>query len=253
MSDAVHMSVAELFDELARRPDIEVVDTRYRGMLAAIRDTLVAEIGLHPWLPSGNSVNASIGGGPFTRLGGDGEIRRYTSGMSPGNVSDADWPRATAIVADLVSQYGFAAPTVVVDRPGDHEVSFPGEYGGELLFGTAVNTTLSLTTGCHLTREAFLRGPSRAEEPSASVEVVPEPSEPVPTPRPARPVVDEDFDQLDFVSPPDIQRRTPEPPPGVPPDPPAAAPRPPEPPRRRRRRDSVEEDFDLMDFVRRKE
>jgi hypothetical protein len=192
------MNTAELFDELARRPDIEVVDTRYRGMLAAIRDTLVAEIGLHPWLPSGNSVNSSIGGGPFARLGGDGEIRRYTSGMSPGNVSDADWPRATAIVADLAGQYGFAVPTVVVDRPGDHEVSFPGEYGGELLFGTAVNTTLSLTTGCHLTREAYLRGPSGVVEPP--VEVAPEPvAEPPKRRRRRTDVVEEDFDLMDFV------------------------------------------------------
>jgi hypothetical protein len=192
------MNTAELFDELARRPDIDAIDARYQGMLAAIRDTLVAEIGLHPWLPSGNSVNASIGGGPFAQLGGDGEIRRYTSGMSPGNVSDADWPRATAIVADLAGQYGFVAPTVVVDRPGDHEVSFPGEYGGELLFGTAVNTTLSLTTGCHLTREAYLRGPSGVVEPP--VEVAPEPvAEPPKRRRPRTDVVEEDFDLMDFV------------------------------------------------------
>lgn len=84
-----------------------------------------------------------------------------TSGISPGNLSDADWSRATVLVADLATQHGFGAATVVVDRPGDHEVSFPCEYGGELLFGAAANTTLSLTTGCHLTREAYLRGPSR--------------------------------------------------------------------------------------------
>jgi len=249
------MNTAELFDELTRRPDIDVVDTRYRGMLAAVRDKLVVELGIHPWIPSGNSVNASIGSGPFARLGGDGEIRRYTSGISPGNVSDADWPRATAIVAELASQYGFAAPTTVVDRPGDHEVSFPGEYGGELLLGTAVNTTLSLTTGCHLTREAYLRGPSRAGERPAEVapEPVAEPSKPAPAPRPACQVVDEDFDQLDFVSPTEAQRRTPEPR-SEPPDPPVAAKKRLAPPTRRRpRTDFVDEDFDQMNFIRRKE
>src|SRR5882757_4420762 len=159
-------------------------------MLAAIRDTLVAELGIHPWIPSTNSVNASIGSGPFARLGGDGEIRRYSSGRSPGTVSDADWPRATAIVAEVA-----------------------GQYGGALLFGTAANTTLSLTTGCHLTREAFLRGPSRAK------------------PRP-KPVAPQPAARL------------------APPEPPqAVAPKQPDPPKRRRRRtDAVEEDFDMLQF-----
>lgn len=197
------IDTAELFDELTRRPDIDVVDTRYRGMLDAIRDKLVAEIGLPPWIPTGNPVNASVGRGPFARLGGDGEIRRFTSGISPGTVSDVDWPRATAIVAELAGPFGFAAPTVVVDRPGDHEVSLPGEYGGELLFGTAVNTTLSLTTGCHLTREAYLRGPrSRSRKKPRPVQVVPEPPKPPEPPKRRRPpteVEDEDFDQLEFI------------------------------------------------------
>jgi hypothetical protein len=208
------MTTAELFDELARRPDIEVIDTRYRGMLAAIRDTLVAELGLPPWLPPGSPVNSSTGTGPFARLGGDGEIRRYSSGRSPGTVSDVDWPRATAIVTVLAGQHGFAAPTVVVDRPGDHEVSLRDEYGGELLFGTAANTTLSLRTGCHLTREAYLRGPAEERK------------------RPVAP-------------------KPPTPPPSGPPQ--AVAPTRPEPPKRRRPRpEAVDEDFDQLEFIRRK-
>lgn len=241
---------AELFDELSRRPDIEVVDARYQGLLAAVRDTLVAELGLHPWIPSDKPVNTSIGSGPYARLGGDGEIRRYSSGRSPGNVSDVDWPRATAIVAELAGQYGFAAPTVVVDRPGDHEVSLRGEYAGVLLFGTAANTTLSLTTGCHLTREAYLRGPSRVEE--EPVARPPEPSPPPPAPRPAPRRVEEDFDQVDFVTATDTPRRTPAQRPVPPESPRAVAPKRPEPPKRRPRREAVEEDFDTMEFIRKK-
>jgi hypothetical protein len=162
----------------------------------------VDEIGVHPCISPDGSVNVSTGTGPFARLGGDGEIRRYTSGISPGNLSDADWSRATVLVADLATQHGFGAATVVVDRPGDHEVSFPGEYGGELLFGTAANTTLSLTTGCHLTREAYLRGSSRSD--AQPVEVAPEPAAAPPKRRRPRPdFVDEDFEHMDFIHPPD--------------------------------------------------
>ncbi len=260
------MNTAELFDELARRPDIDVVDTRYRELLATVRDTLVAELGLAPWIPSTNSVNASTGSGPYARLGGDGEIRRYSSGRSPGTLSDADWPRATSIVADLAAQYGFAAPTVVVDRPGDHEVSLRGEYGGELLFGTAANTTLSLRTGCHLTREAYLRGPSRVEEerPAAAAPeptLPPEPSPPPPATPPVPRPAERDFDQVDFVTASEPQRPKPAPRPDPRPDPRPAPPEPPqavapkraEPSRRRRPRPTaMEEDFDTMEFIRKK-
>lgn len=217
------VDTAELFAVLAGRPDIDAVGARCRGLLAVIRDTLVAELGVRPWLPSGGSVNHSGGRGPFARLGADCEVHRYTSGISPGAVSDADWPRATAIVADLAGRHGFAAPVVVVDRPGDHEVSLPGEYGGELLFGTAVNTTLSLTTGCHLTRQAYLRGPVRVGETTGPA---PEPTAQAPSPRPAAP----------RTSPP--RRR-----------------RPPQHVNKDFGEDSDEDaddDFDLMNFVRRK-
>lgn len=203
------MDTAELFDVLSRRPDIDAIDSRYRELLAAIRAALVEEIGVPAWLPSGGVVNHSTGRGPFARLGADCEIHRYTSGISPGAVSDVDWPRATAIVAELAGRHGFAAPTVVVDRPGDHEVSFSGEYGGELFFGTAVNTTLSLTTGCHLTREAYLRGPTVTvpehaplpNAPRARPFEPPAPTRPAP-PRRRRPpeqIDDEDFDLMNFI------------------------------------------------------
>lgn len=224
------MTTTELFDELTRRPDIEVVDARCRELLAAVRDALVVELGLRPWIPPDNPVNASTGRGPFARLGGDGEIRRYSSGRSPGAVSDVDWPRATAIVAEVAGRYGFGAPTVVVDRPGDHEVSFAGEYGGELLFGTAANTTLSVTTGCHLTPKAYLRGPSRGAE-------RPEPVAPEPAPRPAP------LEPVRATPPEPVRPAPPEPPRAVTPEPPT---------RRRPRAEAAEEDFDMIEFVRRK-
>lgn len=42
-----------------------------------------------------------------------------------------------------------AAPSslVVINRPSDHEVDFYDSYQAELVFGTAVNTTMTFTTG----------------------------------------------------------------------------------------------------------
>ncbi|WP_235998833.1 LppA family lipoprotein [Qaidamihabitans albus] len=154
-----------LFTELMQRPDIQTAEADYQDLLARIRDKLVADIGIERWTQDGEPVSGSACVGQYAKLGADGEIRRYSSGTSPGNIADADWPRAVEVVADLAGRHGFGEPQVVVDRPGDHEVSLKDEYGAELLFGTAVNTTLSLSTGCHLTREAHQRGIPAEEAP----------------------------------------------------------------------------------------
>lgn len=150
--------VNALFGELMKRPHIEAMEADYLGMMATIRDTLIAEIGVEPWAPAREPISGSGCGGDLASLRGDGAIRRYSSGASPGNIADSDWPRALKLVTELANEQGFGAPQVVVDRPGDHEVSLKDAYGAELLFGTAVNTTLSVSTGCHLTREAYERG-----------------------------------------------------------------------------------------------
>lgn len=157
--------VNELFSTMMQLPDIETMESKYQGLLATIRERLVAEIGIRPWQQSGQMVSGSGCGGDLSALRGDGEIRRYRSGKSPGNIADADWPRALRLVASIAQEQGFGGPATVVDRAGDHEVSLKDQYGAELLFGTAVNTTLSLSTGCHLTREARDRGTSSANEP----------------------------------------------------------------------------------------
>ncbi|WP_407919867.1 LppA family lipoprotein [Haloechinothrix halophila] len=56
------------------------------------------------------------------------------------------------------SKHGFGEPKTVADRRGDHEVAIYDRYGAELIVGTAKNTILSLSTGCHLSRDAHRRG-----------------------------------------------------------------------------------------------
>lgn len=148
------------FAELRQRPDIEQAEATYQDLLAELRDRLVAEVGIEPWVAKEAPVTGSGCVGKFAAVGPDGEVRRYSSGSSPGNLPDADWPRAVTLVAEIAGRAGFGEPTVVIDRPGDHEVSLPHPSGAELLFGTAANTTLSLSTGCHLTAEAHRRGDS---------------------------------------------------------------------------------------------
>lgn len=152
------MSKDEPYAELRKRPDLEQTEADARKMLDEIRGELVSRIGIAPWEPGkGEAYTGSACGGDFQNIAG-AEKRRFSSGRSPGNLPDAKWGEAVELVKSIAGRYGFDKHGVVVDRPSDHEVTFGNDYGAELWFGTAVNTTLSLTTGCHLTREAHQRG-----------------------------------------------------------------------------------------------
>jgi hypothetical protein len=153
----VNPDVDAAWAELRSRPDIEEVSAGYLDLLMALRAALVEMVGVSPWTNDVVLANASGGVGEYAALGDDVEVRRYHAGVSPSAIADSDWPGARTLVAGMVRPRGFGAPTVVVERPGDHEVSFVDPYGAELLFGTAVHTTLGLSTGCHLTRHAHRR------------------------------------------------------------------------------------------------
>jgi hypothetical protein len=47
---------------------------------------------------------------------------------------------------------------VVVNRSGEHDVTYRKPDGAWIGFGTAVNTTLTVATGCHLKPDARRRG-----------------------------------------------------------------------------------------------
>ncbi|RSM85054.1 hypothetical protein DMH04_18975 [Kibdelosporangium aridum] len=150
------MTKDEQFAELMKRPDIEQIHDEYQKLLERIRNELVAKIGIAPWVPKDEPFGGS-GCMEFPDIS-DTNKRRYSSGHSPGNLPDAKWPDAVKLVESIAGEHGFKLHGAVVDRPNDHEVTFGNDWGGELLFGTAINTTLSVSSGCHLSRAAKERG-----------------------------------------------------------------------------------------------
>ena len=145
------------FTELMKRPDIEQAMTTYTEMTAKIRDALAAEFG-RTW----DQDDDLSGGGcesDFPGVDADGETRILPRWDSPGNLPDDQWARAEATVGKIAATYGFhPEPEILVNRPGDHEVVYRKPDGARITFGTAVNTPLSVATGCHLTAEAHQRG-----------------------------------------------------------------------------------------------
>ncbi|MBP2331020.1 hypothetical protein JOF56_011405 [Kibdelosporangium banguiense] len=152
------------FAELMTRPDIDSAVKRYEELRAKIRSRLVDAKFLASWQERPDSS----GGGGCSRdfpevTSDDARFLALPTWRSDGNLPDGKWDAAVAAVTEIARQYGFGDPKTVVNRPSDHEVSTRDGYGAELLFGTAKNTILTLTTGCHLTAAAHQRGTPTAK------------------------------------------------------------------------------------------
>lgn len=133
---------------LAQRPTIEDIRATYEQMQARLRDRLSAELELMHWVNRENFSGAGCGDGV------DGQVLTLDGWLSPGNLPDSRWDDAVRIVAEVTGEYGFGPPQTIVDRPGDHEITGFDHYGAKYLFGTARNTVLMVSTGCHLPADA---------------------------------------------------------------------------------------------------
>ncbi|MGH3785784.1 MAG: LppA family lipoprotein [Pseudonocardiaceae bacterium] len=131
---------------LAQRPTIEDIRVTYEEMQARLRDRLSTEVGPLHWVNRKNFSGA--GCADFPNVGG--QSLTLDGWMSEGNLTDTRWADAVRVVAEVTGEYGFGTPRVVVDRPSDHEITATDQYGGHYLFGTAANTVLLVSTGCHL-------------------------------------------------------------------------------------------------------
>jgi hypothetical protein len=149
--------MSDVFTELMKRPNLTQVQADYQSMFETIRERLVAEVGVAQWVPHHDPISGSACPGDLSHLDGAGTLS-MDAGTSPGNLPDAKWDQAVAIVSEVAGKLGFGAPKVIISGPSDHEVSFRDPYNGQLLFGTGGNTVLAVSTGCHLTSEAHQRG-----------------------------------------------------------------------------------------------
>ncbi len=134
--------------ELAARPTSEAILDRYSEMQQRIRDTLDTELGPFDWSVRRDGAEGTCGG-EFSGIGGRNVY------MAPwgfdSNIPDDQWPRARQIFADIAAEYGFVPAGLQIDEPGRHSTNGVDEaLGAQYRFGTNVNTTMQITTGCHL-------------------------------------------------------------------------------------------------------
>lgn len=141
--------------ELMAMPSSKEIVARYEAMNAEVRAAVGAAFPNVHWE---QKRPANYGGcsKPFDHQ--NGKTHYFPLWVAAGGFSDADWPRAVTVVANIVGKYGFSSATSLADTSANHEVTFPDAYGGNLDFGSGVNTILSVTTACHLPNSE--RGPA---------------------------------------------------------------------------------------------
>ena len=88
------------FTELMKRPNLIQVHDDYQSMFETIRTRLVDEVGVAPWVPDDHPISGSGCDGDLSHLSG-AEVLRMDAGMSPGNLPDAKWDQAVAIVTEV--------------------------------------------------------------------------------------------------------------------------------------------------------
>lgn len=151
---------AQQFNDLMQRPDIDQVTARYEEMYIQVRSALSVAFPDLQWRQTSQLTGAACGF-KYPGLDADDEQRGLPNWMAPGSITDAHWDEAVEVVQNVARNYGFNTVVPTVNRPNDHEVVFYDTYEAELNFGSAVNTTLLVRTGCHLTAEAKKRGTPR--------------------------------------------------------------------------------------------
>lgn len=151
----------EQFQQLMQRPDIDQAAARYEEMYRKVRQVLSRPPLGSDWKQTGEPGRAGCGS-EFGAINVDGrsdaEHRGLGTWTAEGAVPENEWSQAVSRVRQVVQGYGFNAGHDIVASKGDHEIVFRDQYAAELNFGTAVNTTLLLMTGCHLTAAAKQRG-----------------------------------------------------------------------------------------------
>jgi predicted LppA-like lipoprotein len=155
------MSVQQQFGQLMQRPSLEETTSHYEQMRQKIADMLTQKFGVTDW-GKRDSPATSTGCGSSYSVD-DYDARAFVAQIwySKTPVTYAQWPQAKSLVSEIASSYGFSAVALVIDKSDDMDLELNDSYGGKLTFGSAVNTSLSFRTGCHLTDEAKKRGTPR--------------------------------------------------------------------------------------------
>jgi hypothetical protein len=149
-----------VFVKLMQLPDFDQVTQQYQQMLTEIRQSLSAGVPeLSPWTQAGEVSRAACGS-DFPTMSDDGETGGLPNYVVDGNLPDDKYEQALQIIGTTAQKYGFTpSPQRMHDSIGEHDTLFHNTADSSVIdFGTAKNTVLGVSIGCHLRAEAKKRG-----------------------------------------------------------------------------------------------
>ncbi|WP_051028901.1 LppA family lipoprotein [Nocardia takedensis] len=138
------------WDRLRTRPSLETTEQR---LLTAIREIAGTATALDAAVRWQWRRSRDVGGtcpGPYENTAGRFVTTR--SFVSDIPIADAHWNRLLRTATDIAANFGMDRVEMVADAFGNHDVSFTGEDGNLLRFGTFETAVLRATSGCRLTR-----------------------------------------------------------------------------------------------------
>lgn len=129
------------------RPPMEEVLDRYEAMQRELVEALTADPGGLVWEPDSEGFGMTRAKCP--EASPEAETATFRGLLARGGYEGADRERSLEVVEQVAARYGFEDVTTVVDRPDGVRIVAEDQYGGRLYYGTAVNTTMLVMTGCH--------------------------------------------------------------------------------------------------------
>lgn len=156
----VNTDVNNVFAMLMQRPNIDEAAQQYQQMDNELRQALSQAIPVLASWHVGSEGGQTSCASDYPGIDFDGQTRAFPSNVVNGNLPDTDYEKALGIIGLTAQKYGFTPqPQRLHDTPGSHDAVFHNVHDdGEISFGTAANTSLRVSLGCHLTAEAKQRG-----------------------------------------------------------------------------------------------
>lgn len=149
-----------VFSKLMTLPNIEQAVQRYQKMDEEIRQTLSQQFPkLQHW--EVYSKGASSGcTGHYASVQLDGQVHILDARGVRTDLPDDQYEQILQLIGHVAQRYGFnPKPQRLHDSTGNHNAVFHNEHDeSEVSFGSAKNTSIRTTVGCHLTPESKKRG-----------------------------------------------------------------------------------------------
>ena len=151
-------SQQQQLNELMSRPDINQVIASYTDMRDKLAQQLTTEFGMGSWQSLHDGRDSGCAN-EFPNVDRYDVVRHNLDRLSNGQIlSTEQWSKAVEVASNVANRYGFTRIGPRVDKPPSHYLTILDQNGAELFVGTEQQTVISVTTGCHLTPEAKIRG-----------------------------------------------------------------------------------------------